>query len=57
MPKIKVVGQTVQTGEHRQDTDTWTDGRTDATNSIISLLHLSYAVDNKGQCLGLGIVA
>ncbi len=36
MPKIKVKGQTVQAGELGQ-IDRHTDGRTDATNYIISL--------------------
>ena len=47
MQKIKVIGQTVQTGEHRQDAHRHTDRRTDATMYIISLLRYSYAVDKK----------
>ncbi len=35
MPKIKVKGQTIQAGEHRQ-TDRQTNGQTDATKRIIS---------------------
>ena len=37
MPKIKVVGQTVQIGEHRQDTDRRTDGRYQFHNLPASL--------------------
>ena len=40
MPKIKVVGHTVQAGEHKQ-TNGQTDGRMDATKRIISQASLS----------------
>ena len=54
MPKIKVVGQTVQAGEVG-NSDTHTDGQTDgqtvATNSIISLLRKSFVVNKKIRSL------
>ncbi len=43
MPKIKVVGQTVRTGEHTQ-TDKQTNGWTDATKYIISLASRSIKI-------------
>ncbi len=52
MQKIKVIGQTVPTGELGQ-TNKHTNGRTDATNYIISLASRSIK-DNGPMYMGAG---
>ncbi len=56
MPKIKVVGQTVQKLERKQ-THKQTDGRTDATKRIISLASRSIITEmcRKHEMYGLPV--